>query len=218
MRNFKYFLILFAFALSSCGNTEPAHTSSSAVSSDTSELSTLVESIAPESSEEESAGPNWRVDYYVDEFGDYDLSSPYIRPNNIDGEFSNSATQDSPLSVSVMVTADDFAFMLYEYGYNVVENIYSEKQYYNLTFKYESGEKKYCSGYILAHFGDRIFITKDKAREELIEHLVNGESVKIYAQNLDRLIETYLFTLDGKGFKEAWEEYESLQESQNKKK
>lgn len=218
MMKHRYFLsIMFlVLMLSSCGDTQPKSSSSSETIANSSEYaeSSSIESSVIESAElTESSNvetvDNWYVDYFVDEFGDTDLTSPFVRCHVVSGEFSNSATVGSNLSVYAIVTSYTFAFKLFEYGSQPVTNIFSKLDEYEVVFKFESGEKANYTGYVPAKSGDRLFLYND-ARDDLQTHLLNGESVKVYIEKVENSICNYLFTIDGKGYKEAFDEYNTL--------
>ncbi len=74
---------------------------------------------------EEASSSAWVLDYYVDEFR-LPTDEPYVtNAEPIIGIFSNSATTDSDLLVSILVDEDGLAIMLDEYGSSRVKNSYS---------------------------------------------------------------------------------------------
>lgn len=216
MKHNKYYFwaLCMILTLSSCGNIEPTSDASSDMITD--ESSFVESDIAPESdvsdsSEKESDDPNWRVDYYVDEFGDTDYSSPFLRCNMIYGEFSNTAVNGAFLSVQPLGSAHSITFKLYEYGDHLVSNICSDIEKYKVIFKYDSGERKEYTGFYMSNSGTELNLHKD-ADKDLQERLKNGETIRIYVENIEYPICNYLFVVDGKGYKEAFEEYEPLWE------
>lgn len=56
----------------------------------------------------------WELNYFVDDFGEKTKEGYII--NVCDGEFSNSATTNSRLTVHIIVTPEDIRFDMYEYG------------------------------------------------------------------------------------------------------
>lgn len=70
------------------------------------EVVAVVEDITP--------ADTWTIKHYVDDFGE-ETNEGYIL-NVAYGEFSNSATTNSQLTVRIIADADDIRFDMYEYG------------------------------------------------------------------------------------------------------
>lgn len=104
----KYYGLILAFAiflLQSCTGS----------SNYKAEQEATLDTIAVEEPAEESAASDsWEIQYFVDDFGE-ETKEGFIL-NVCQGEFSNSATTDSPLIVRIIVTPDDIRFDMYEYG------------------------------------------------------------------------------------------------------
>ena len=83
--------------------------------------------------EKEEVVERWKFHYFVDEFGD-DMESGFITTEVIDGKFSNSATQDSPLNVMFLVGPNYFAIMLFEYAGSNPVKAYTD-HYYQILVK-----------------------------------------------------------------------------------
>lgn len=143
------------------------------------------------------------LSYYVDEF-DQPTSEGYIANNNyISGTFSNSATSDSLLNVTVLADEDDVAFFLYEYGRSLVKN--SSSNYvdkYDITMKTADGTKQKVTGTIYCG-GDRLFIDK-KHHAKVLAALQSGEKVSFYIVESERTTTTYLFTVNTSNFAENY--------------
>ncbi len=59
----------------------------------------------------------WQIKYYVDEFGNPTKKGYLSNPNVINGTFSNSATENSKLSVEFLIdNPKSISIQLYEYG------------------------------------------------------------------------------------------------------
>lgn len=71
-------------------------------------------SIVAEESIVEDIFPEWEIRNYVDEFGE-NTSDQFARMT-MEGEFSNSATTNSSLTIRLIVDKDDIRFDMYEYG------------------------------------------------------------------------------------------------------
>lgn len=104
----KYYSLIFALGilfLQSCTGSTNYKT----------EQEIECDSIAVEDPLVEEMTPNsWELQYFVDDFGEK-TNEGYII-DVCDGEFSNSATTNSFLSVRIIVTPDDIRFDMYEYG------------------------------------------------------------------------------------------------------
>lgn len=104
----KYYTLILAFGillLQSCSGS----------SNYKAEQETELDSIAVEDPLVEVTPPNsWELQYFVDDFGEKTKEGYII--DVCDGEFSNSATTNSFLSVRIIVTPDDIRFDMYEYG------------------------------------------------------------------------------------------------------
>lgn len=147
---------------------------------------------------------DWEIKYFVDKFGDPNPNNPYIGSKNIKGTFSNSATKDDLLYARIIID-DELAVKLYEYGQIEVTNSYSRIREYSVTFKYASNQQFSFVGTMNDLSGDRIFL--NDGMDALIDHLSKGETVKVYIEEKDRPICNYLFSIDGTGFKEVYDEY-----------
>jgi len=72
----------------------------------------------------------WSVGHYVDEFGEPTKQGYISNPNYIQGTFCNTATQNSDLNVTFLITnSSKISFQLYEYARNNPVKAYSSKSY-----------------------------------------------------------------------------------------
>ena len=148
---------------------------------------------------------NWSLNYYVDEFGDK-TDKKYIIIKDIDGSFSNSATQGSLLQVSMLIDSryiDEPYFKLYEYGgNNPLKGYYSDGHSYTCSIKNSQGVKS--SIYLfLADDMNILLLTNRKLKLIFFEWIEKEERVKFSCFNDERKIEKYLFRLDFTGYNEA---------------
>jgi len=148
---------------------------------------------------------NWSLNYYVDEFGDK-TDKKYIIIKDIDGSFSNSATQGSLLQVSMLIDSryiDEPYFKLYEYGgNNPLKGYYSDGHSYTCSIKNSQGVKS--SIYLfLADDTNILLLTNNKLKLIFFEWMEKEEQVKFSCFNDERKIEKYLFRLDFTGYNEA---------------
>ncbi len=148
---------------------------------------------------------NWSLNYYVDEFGDK-TDKKYIIINDIDGSFSNSATQGSLLKVRMLIDSryiDEPYFKLYEYGgNNPLKGYYSDGHSYTCSIKNSQGVKS--SIYLfLPDDMNILLLTNKKLKLIFFEWIEKEERVKFSCFNDERKIEKYLFRLDFTGYNEA---------------
>jgi hypothetical protein len=72
----------------------------------------------------------WSVEHYVDEFGEPTKQGYISNTNDIQGTFSNTATQSSDLNVTFLITSSSkISFQLYEYAKNNPVKAYSSDSY-----------------------------------------------------------------------------------------
>lgn len=143
------------------------------------------------------------TNYYVDEF-DQPTKDGYVANTvYISGKFSNSATTDSKLSVTVVADKSDIAFFLYEYGYNLVKNASSRyEEEYDIVMKTADGTKYDMTGTIYCG-GDRLFIDA-KYESKVLKALKSGGNVSFYIVQSDWTTTTYLFTINTSNFAEQY--------------
>lgn len=97
----------------------------------------------------------WTLDRYVDEFKQY-TDEWYIKAkNNIEGTFSNTATNDSELSVRWLIDKKDVALMLFQYGKYQVKTSGNYERKYNIYMLAPDGEKFTLHGTL---YTDRIYV------------------------------------------------------------
>ena len=141
--------------------------------------------------------------YYVDEF-DQPTADGYVANDTyFVGKFSNSATNDSKLYVTVCVDKDSVVFFLYEYGRYQVKNSssqYSDK--YDIIMKTEDGTRYEFSGRIYAG-GDRLFV-EDDYEAIVLNALKSGGVVSFHITESDRTTTTYLFSVQTTNFAEEY--------------
>lgn len=137
---------------------------------------------------------DWIVNYYVDEF-DQPTSEWYITNKQwITGKFSNSATTDSRLTVRLLIDAENFGFVLYEYGSHQVKNSYSRSKTYAIKMRDANGGNYSLQG-VIGSGGDRI-VLRDNNRKTVLAALKKTGSVMFYIENNDYTTTTYLFTVE----------------------
>lgn len=185
-----------------CSSSETKIDNIDTQSTETSSTTSEEDSVSDVSNDvsESSAGNSWKVKNYVDEFND-PTDEKYISYVGV-GTFSNTATTDSTLVLSVLYDGSLYV-KLYEYGSSLVTNSYSHSVEYTVMVKDEDGQKSEYEGTMYSDSGDRVKIWGS----ELIEKFKSNKTLKFHIVNNDRPTTTYDFTIDTSGFKEVYEEY-----------
>lgn len=145
----------------------------------------------------ESIG-DWIIRNYVDHFGDPTSENYLTTKYRIIGTFSNTATTNSKLGVVVLVDDDSFAFDIYEYNDNIVENYYSKTRTYQIEVKRPNGSKITLTGKMYSK-SSRLFLD-EKDEMQLIHYFKNnfGE-YKFFISNKDDMT-TWSFSVDASNF------------------
>lgn len=146
---------------------------------------------------------NWKVSYYVDDFGDK-TDQKYIKYVG-SGTFSNSATTNSLLTFSILAdTRSGISIQLYEYGNSIVKNSYSHEKRYTVNIKNPNGNKETLDGYINSN-GNRIFMYTESL---LLEFKLASEdgTIKFHIVENDRPTTYYDFEVNVSDFSAAYAE------------
>lgn len=149
-----------------------------------------------------SAG-SWELYYYVDEFQQPTNDGYVANTYYFVGSFSNSATTNSRLYVTMLADKEDIAFFLYEYGTHQVKN--SSSNYtdeYSITMKLSDGTKYEMTGTMYCG-GDRLFVDSNY-RSRVLNALKSGEEVSFYIVYSEYTTSTYLFTVQTNNFAEKY--------------
>lgn len=109
-RGNSFVLALGVLLLQSCSGSTNNKAETEAVTEGADSIATVV----THDEKEETAPETWRVQYFIDEFGE-ETDEGYLL-NVCEGAFSNSATTNSFLYVKIIVTPEDVRFDMYEYG------------------------------------------------------------------------------------------------------
>lgn len=132
----------------------------------------------------------WKVNYFVDEFGDQTKEKYITNKNYIVGKFSNTATENSTLYVDFIVKhADNIAIQLYEYGGN--NPVKAASTWYKVLIKDEDGN---ISNAKAVNYSDRLSFNKSGSN---IMHklFMKGEIVKFKIIEEKRPSTNYSFTI-----------------------
>ncbi len=154
---------------------------------------------------------DWVMKYYVDKF-QKETDQPYLTTSHrISGTFSNSATRNSTLLVTVLYDPNNgLAFEFYQYGSSPYSALFKSESF---SVSIEDGKGKqheFPYGAILSEGSFRIQVLpsynkkKNKQAEELLQCLLDGGTVKFLLQTTDRSTQTFLFELDADGFSAAF--------------
>ncbi len=116
----------------------------------------------------------WKVTYYVDNFGE-PTKDGYIRNTNlINGTFSNTATQNSPLNVQFLINnSSNIDIMLFEYAGNNPVKAYS-KETYTVQVQDKDGNRNSLSA---TNYSDRLSFGESASRI-IHKALMKGGSLK----------------------------------------
>lgn len=132
----------------------------------------------------------WKIGSFVNEFGD-STGDKYIGAR-IEGTFSNTATQDSDLIVSFLISSeDDIAFKLYEYARNnPVKSPGSVDEYQVLI----QGADDLFLRLKAENYSDRLGMTSNHSRS-LHSALMKGGTIQFVVTEVDRPTSKYKFTI-----------------------
>ena len=146
---------------------------------------------------------NWELSYYVDEFNEKTSNAYIYTKEIIEGVFSNSATTDSRLYVTIAVDKEDISIFLYEYGSHQVKNYSSRsRQEYEILLKTEDGKKYEIRGLIYPG-GDRVYIA-EAFRDTVLSALKSGGKISFYLVESDYTISEYLFSVETTNFADKY--------------
>ena len=132
----------------------------------------------------------WRIGHYVDEFGEPTSKAYVVNSSKIEGKFSNSATQDSPLYVDILInSADEIAIQLYEYRPENPVKAYGTDDY-SVRIKDANGE---IYDLRASNYSDRLVLDSGDSRK-FHSALLKGGEVLIRIDEDDSPTE-YLFSI-----------------------
>lgn len=143
----------------------------------------------------------WAVRHYVDDFGAPTKDGYVTNAQPVTGTFSNSATQDSPLNVSVMANQDrSIAIQLYEYAGNNPVKAYDYKDY---DLKMRDNVGKVSQFKVTNYKSDRILIEGTGA-STLQAALAKGGKIQLVVSEMGDPRTHYNFAIDNAaGFADA---------------
>lgn len=154
-----------------------------------------------------AAEAGWAVDYYVDDFGD-PTDEAYLR-GVFSGDFSNTATASSPLTVVVFYDLDyeAFSFRLLEYDNVPATYIGSEAE--NIVFKIKTADDVISEGTLIGDEpnGDLFLGSGLPVSNRILPALRKGEDVRCIVELGSS---KYNFTMNGAGFPDSLAELEEI--------
>ena len=151
----------------------------------------------------------WTVLNYVDDFN-RETDDQFLF-GFFNGNFSNSATTNSPLAVSICAERrilndtieDSVRIILYEYESNVVSNYYSSGKRYKIQILEDNDNVISVDGYMGAKT-ERIRVWDDQDQNCIINALKNNKKLTFRIDEDDGM-DTYMFDVDCTGFKDLFE-------------
>lgn len=197
------FIILSLVLLGCSNNTEHHELASATVEPTMTEAPTPIPTPSPEPTPTPTPTPipsSWEVDNYVDDFGDK-TGSAYLR-GTFKGKFSNSATSGSSLTVGFYYESTYCRIRLLEY--DSYKATFSTND--DVILKFKVDDKEYSIDLVVLSYGDDLYFRNSRSGySTLKDALMDGKEIKCVVKGT-KYGETYNFTMDGIGFKEALEE------------
>lgn len=150
---------------------------------------------------------NWIVESYNDQFGNK-TGEKVLQYLLYDGRFSNSATTNSRLAVSVLVDKEHVQIRLAEYGSQIVKNAGSKAINYTIEVQCDNGQVVKLKGFI-GSGKDSVYLWPDDLDGtdyglKFINLLKSNDNLSIYMYPSDRKIQNYNFKIETYGFKDAY--------------
>lgn len=147
---------------------------------------------------------DWKLDYYVDEFKLPTDKAYVANAKPIEGTFSNSAVDDAPLTVVVIVNQSEFSFQLYENGRKVKNSGGSDRSYTVIMLD-DARQKTPLSGIMKANGGE--LLNLDSADVETVRTaFAQNTALSFYIEEVHNPSTNYLFTVRTEGFTDKFED------------
>jgi len=155
--------------------------------------------------------PNmWKIQNYVDDFGDPTTNRYLTNKTRIRGTFSNTATQDSRLDAYFLINdGTDISLKLYEYSGNNPVKAYSATKYTVIVKKDDE------SRLILTaiNYSDRLRFYDDS--RILHNALLKNKALKFLIIETETPTTKYSFTVDATGYTATYKELMIIQNVKN---
>lgn len=137
----------------------------------------------------------WDIGEYTDEFKQ--PTGEYYAYTKVDGTFTNSATNGSPLTAYVQVSNSGFDFLLYEYKSSLVDGTYSTGNVYSISVLDQNGVKHQFTG-AMAHNATKLHLYSSY-QEKMLELFSSPGTLKFYLTFEKYGKSTYSFDVDVTG-------------------
>ena len=147
----------------------------------------------------------WKINYFVDDFGDPTKDGYIAHDYYIKGTFSNSATTNSDLNVFVMISgAGRIGIQLYEYAGKNAVKAYSNETY-KIAVKDSNGVKHSLSGLMLEG-GNRIYVDLKSGKKQSKMHgiLSNEGDITVVITDNEYGLNNYKFKFNADGYNKAF--------------
>ena len=162
------------------------------IPSDTSTAPSTSSVLGSSGSAGETTTSIWRVGHYQDKFGEPTKKGYITTQTPIQGTFSNSATQDSELLVSLLLNSNQEAnIQLYEYARNNPVKAYSPDEY-EVNVKDKDGKVLNLTA---TNYSDRLSFEK-VASKKLHNAFLKGGKLQFVIRESDTPTTIYKFALD----------------------
>jgi hypothetical protein len=134
----------------------------------------------------------WKVNYYVDEFGEPTKEGYVTNKLLLEGKFSNTATQNSDLNIRFLISdSKDISIKLFEYARpNPVKTSSSES--YRVLIQDKDGERLKLRG---VNYSDRISFDKSQSLK-IHNALLKGGEIKFKMYESDNSSTEYDFVIN----------------------
>ena len=133
----------------------------------------------------------WTVRYYVDDFGEPTKKGYISNTNLISGTFSNTATQNSALSVRFLISnSSDISFKLFEYAGNNPVKTFSSTSY-TVLIQDKDGERLRLNA---RNYSDRLSFDRTNSRN-VHNALMKGGTLKFRVVQVNTPSTNYEFTI-----------------------
>ena len=134
----------------------------------------------------------WTIRHYVDEFKNPTARKYITNTVLINGKFSNGATNDSNLTVKILIDTSDISIMLYEYGKYQVKTYSSSGDKYAVSVLDNDGSKHKLKG---SMYSDRISI-ESGYEDELLSIFADEGKVVFSITDERYTVNQYTFTIN----------------------
>jgi hypothetical protein len=133
----------------------------------------------------------WRVQYYVDAFGEPTKEGYITNRGYLKGAFSNTATQNSELNVNFLITnSSDVDIKLYEYARNNPVKAYRAEDY-TVLIQDKDGKRNTLKA---TNNSDRLSFGRDDSRT-VHNALMKGGNIKFFITENDTPTTKYQFEI-----------------------